>query len=260
MARRGYIDAHTRTVFFWSQKAACTTLFRTLSAAYGEDTRNIHFIRRSKPWQDCLPLIRSEGYRSVVIARHPVLRAVSCYLNKFCIYRDLPLTRRGQLEIFAQALHDRYCTLNGLRTGENLMTFEDFLEIVSVLFAERPDANAPNVNGHWDTQVPPAMVEMGFRYDRVVHVENLNAEFAALCSEFGLPFDALAVNVTPVRPPSDGTPYLGRTPARAVALGQFDHAGFLSPQVIQRVSDLYAPDFAMFGYPAVPPGMALLAG
>jgi hypothetical protein len=260
MARRGFVDIHSHTVFFWSQKAACMTLFRTLAAAYGEGTRNIHFIRRSKPWQECLQLIHTEGYRSVVIARHPVLRAISCYLNKFCIYRDRPLTRRAQLEVFAQALHDRFCTGRGLQTDANVMSFEEFLATIATLFAERPDANAPSVNGHWDTQVPPAMVDAGFRYDRVVHVEQLNTEFAALCAELGLPFDASAVNATPIRPPAADAGYLGRTEARNVATGPFDHAGFLSQAVIDRVSGLYAPDFAMFGYPAVPAGMALRAG
>jgi hypothetical protein len=140
------------------------------------------------------------------------------------------------------------------------MTFEDFLDTVSALFRERPDPDAPSVNGHWDTQVPPALVAQSFRYDRVVHVENLNVEFGALCADLGLPFEPSAVNATPVRPPTGGPAYLGNIPARNVALGLFDHAGFLSAGTVARVGDLYAPDFAMFPYPAVPPGMAVLAG
>ena len=251
MGWRGYIDTDRRTVFFWSQKAACTTLFGMLADNMAErPVHKGHFHTHSQPYRKCLAAIRGRGHRSVIVARHPATRAISAYFNKFCLYRDRPLRRRADLEVFAKDLHDLYCARRGLRTEDNVMSFEDFLHTVAHLHASRAKPGLP-VNGHWETQVPPFLVEEGFRYDHVVHVERLGAEMAALADRLGMRFRPRAMNRTRTAAEGQGG-YLGRIPACEVAGHPFGYGNFIDPGILERIGRIYRADFEMFGYPPAP--------
>ncbi|WP_297772734.1 sulfotransferase family 2 domain-containing protein [uncultured Roseovarius sp.] len=251
MGWRGFIDDDSETVFFWSQKAACTTLFNFLADNMPErPTNKRYFHTHSQPYPHCISAIHNRGYRSVILARHPVNRIISAYFNKFCVYRGKRLLARTDLEPFAQDLHDLYCRRTGAPADENSMSFEQFLDTVAALHAARPGPRHP-VNGHWETQVPPFHANLELQYDVVVHVERLDAEMAALAKDIGMRFDSRAMNRTDLtETPVIG--YLGQVPAKDVGRLEFGYENFIAPLTLKRIHALYAVDFKVLGYPLNP--------
>lgn len=254
MGWRGYIDRTHGAVFFWSQKAACTTLFEMLADNMAErPQKKLHFHLHSAPGHRCREAISRHGLTSVILARHPASRAISAYLNKFCVYRGRRLESRRQLEPFAQELHDTHVRAAGGSPDTddpNTITFEQFLDTVARMRAEAEKPWLP-INGHWETQVPPHWVEEGFRYDEVVHVERLTEELSALTDRLGMTWRPRAMNRSPVSPrPHDG--YLGDVPAHDVARVAFGPANFLSEATLERIGRIYAGDYRTFGYALSP--------
>ncbi|WP_158540150.1 sulfotransferase family 2 domain-containing protein [Rhodosalinus halophilus] len=254
MGWRGYIDRRHGAVFFWSQKAACTTLFELLADNMRErPAAKRYFHSHSTPGHRCRRVIEQEGLLAVILARHPASRAVSAYINKFCLYRGQRLETRAALEPFAQDLHDRFVTWSGGTPSEedaNVLTFEQFLETVARMQAEKKKPWLP-INGHWETQVPPGLGDTGFRYDEIVHVERLEEELSALAGRMGMKWRSRTLNRSPVaKAPHQG--YLGDIPARDVASHAFGHGNFLSDATLARIAEIYAPDYDMFGYPLAP--------
>lgn len=260
MGWRGYIHDDSRTVFFWSQKAACTTLFNFLADTMPErPTEKRYFHTNSRPYRHCIEAIRNQGYYSVILARHPVTRVISAYFNKFCLYHGQALHTRADLEPFAQDLHDVFCARRGAVTEANIITFEDFLETVAHLHETRPKPGLP-INGHWETQVPPFHQEIGLTYDTIVHVENLDTELGNLARRRGLEYTPRKMNRTDLR----GTPhkgYLGTVPACDISSFSFGYDNFITRSTLKTIQDIYAVDFEVLGYPPHPktgPVMAVL--
>ena len=264
MGWRGYIDHDRKTVFFWSQKAACTTLFRVLADNMKTPPAKKKFFHTaSVPYWHCRPLIEGQGYRSVIVVRHPTIRAISAFFNKFVIYRRQPLLGRGDLESFAQDLHDAFVARTGAPPEANTMSFEDYLDTVEELLAHRPAPGHP-VNGHWDTQAPEALVrDRRFSYDHIVHVERFDAEMHDLGRRIGLNVASKPENATPLATGHDG--YLGGVPAARVTEHAFGYENFLLPRTINQIARIYDVDFRAFGYdpdprkpggPLGPPGLA----
>ncbi|SLN56800.1 Sulfotransferase family protein [Roseivivax jejudonensis] len=249
MGWRGYADHQRKAVFFWSQKAACTTLWRVLADNMAEPpAQKKYFHQTSQPLADLRPLIDRDGYAAVIVVRHPTIRAISAYFNKFCVYQGRPLSTRRQLEPFARDLHDAYVARTGAYPDANTMSFEDFLTEIEALFADRPGPDVP-VNGHWDTQIPPTLArDRSFRYDHVVHVERLETEMAALGRTLGLRYTPQVENRTPVAESDAHDGYLGRVAAQEVSGYAFGYANFLSEETIARIARLYDVDFATFAY------------
>lgn len=251
MGWRGYIDEAHGTVFYWSQKAACTTLFSFLAANMATPpAQKKYFHQQSVPVHRCREAIARRRLRSVILARHPVSRITSAYFNKFCLYQGRRLRHRDDLEPFAQELHDLYCARSGRQTQANIMTFEAFLDTVAALHAARAAPHTP-VNGHWETQVPAYLADE-IRYDRILRVETLDADMTALAAELGMTWQPRAENRTADtdRPRHPG--YLGDLPARDVADYGFGTGNFVTPATLQRIGAIYAVDFRVLGYPPAP--------
>ena len=253
MGWRGYIDHPRETVFFWSQKAACTTLFAVLADNITpRPTDKRHFHRASFAFPACLRAVHESGFRAVILVRHPVSRAISAYFNKFCLYRGHALKTRADLEPFAQDLHDHFCALRGQATDDNVMSFEDYLDTVADLFAHRATPKTP-LNGHWDTQYPAFLEDEtpGLRYDTVLQVETFDADMTALAQKLDMRFKPRVMNKTDLAAKRHRG-YLGRVEARRVAEYPFSPANFMSPATIDRIEALYGHDFQRFGYRLLP--------
>lgn len=247
MGWRGYIDDTRKTVFFWSQKAACTTLFAILADNMTpRPARKGVFHRDSFAYPRCLITIRDHGYRSAIVVRDPVARVISAYLNKFCLYDGKPLRHRSDLEVFAQALLDEHRAFHGLTSEANTITFRQFLDSIGRMSANRPSPRKP-INGHWETQMPPFLVAEGFRHDHVIRVENFEADMKALADLVGLSFVPRVMNRTD-RAPRDACGFLGDTPACDLAGQALDNRSFLDDGIRAQIARLYAVDFDTFGY------------
>jgi len=251
MGWRGYIHPPAKTVFFWSQKAACTSLFHFLADNIDVPPQSKRYFHlSSQPCKPCMEAIRDLQYRSVILARHPVARSVSAYLNKFCVYDGIGLATRDDLEPFAQKLHDLYCIERGIKTQRNIMTFVQFLDTAAVLHAMDRKPGKP-VNGHWETQVPTVFLDQGLRYDDVIHVEALEAELGALAEDLGMRYRPRQMNRTGMeRGRHSGS--LIDIPACDIHEYDFDFDNFVTPLTQRRIQTIYAVDFEVFGYPPRP--------
>lgn len=251
MGWRGFIDDRRKTVFFWSQKAACTTLFNLLADNLDpRPTSKNFFHKQSSAYPKCLAAIEQQDYRSVILVRHPVTRVISAYFNKFCIYRDTPLKQRDQLEAFAQVLFDRYCESQQIETTQNIIPFEGFLETIALMQSTKPLPDRP-INGHWETQFPHFLAKRGFEYDHILRVESFDQDMAALAPKLGLTFHPRTMNKTKIaEEPYKG--YLGCTPAQDVTDYAFGYQNFLNDWTKNRIHEIYAVDFERFGYAPLP--------
>lgn len=247
MGWRGYIHHPRQTVFFWSQKAACTSLFGFLAEDLNVPKGNKKFFHtNSQPYHKCLEALRKRHYRGVILARHPVTRSISAYLNKFCIYRNKPLLSRDDLEPFAQDLHDFYCAQTGTAPRENKMSFLDFLETVRAIRASVPQRERP-INGHWETQVPEFLIDWGFAYDMVLRVESLETDLTTLSRELGMPYTPRQMNRTPLSEIAfEGN--LTEVPACEVASYDFSYENFTTEETLKRIQGLYQVDFDVLDY------------
>ncbi len=241
MARRGYVCEETKTVFFWSQKTACTLLFRALRKTYGAGVKTYH--NESRPWRECVLLIKN-GYRSAVISRHPERRITSCFLNKFVVYKGCGILQRDDMEGFSRKLFDKHLEIHGGDAVRNDITFEQFLQTIEVMHAARKDPNKNSINGHWDTQIPPAMHD--FKYDILARIEDFPESMKNLCQETGLSYTDEKANSTKVEASQIG--YLGNVPARVLSTIPCKHNDLLSEASIEKIRRIYADDYKVFGY------------
>lgn len=251
MGWRGYIHPQKKTVFFWSQKAACTSLFHFLADNMDVPPANKrHFHLHSQSYKQGLEAICKQRYRSVILARHPVTRSISAYLNKFCVYRGKTLETRDDLEPFAQELHDLYCMERGLKTDRNIMTFAQFLDSVEALHEQRHKCELP-VNGHWETQVPAFLLKKGLRYDDVIHVEALDRELGALAADLDMKHQPRQMNRTKISSIRQAGSLIDIAGCNMFK-HNFDYENFITPLTLRRIRSLYAVDFQTFGYPPAP--------
>lgn len=254
MGWRGYIHHPRKTVFFWSQKAACTSLFGFLAEDVEVPRSDKKFFHtNSDPYPACLRALRRQRYRSVIQVRHPVTRIISAYINKFCLYRSRPLQTRGDLEPFARDLHDLHCRMHGIAGEEaeiNSMSFAQFLDTIAQRRADHPVPEHP-INGHWETQVPAFLLERGLYYDRVLHVETLKDDLTALARELGMPYTPRQMNRTHL-PEAAFDGVLVEVPAREITGYDFSYDNFITPATLARIHDMYRADFTTFGYPLAP--------
>lgn len=248
MGWRGYIDETHGCVFYWSQKAACTTLFGFLADNMTPRPPSKRFFHtESLPHHRCRARIAEGGLATAIVVRHPVTRIISAYFNKFCLYRGRVLKTRDDLEPFARALHDLWGEITGTRQDDNLLSFEQFLAAVAHLHAHREKPQHP-VNGHWESQVPPFLAVNGITYDHVVHVERLDAEMAALARALDMAWTPRKMNRTETAPGARHEGYLGDVPAREVAAHAFGPENFITESTLARIAQIYAADFTTFGY------------
>lgn len=251
MGWRGIVDHDRQTVFFWSQKAACTTFFALLgqNRTPRPESKQV-FLHLSLPWRDCAHYLDRRGYRSVIVARHPLSRLISAYLNKFVVHYGRPLRHHLGLEPFARDMHQDICARAGRDPKVNRTSFDEFLAAVTRDHAARPDPWTP-INGHWDTQVPPPLAAQGFRYDRVVCVERLDSELAALARDLGMAWDGTALNRTDYAPAA-AAGYLGDLGADQLHDRAYGADNFVSAASIDTAWALHAGDYDVFGYGARP--------
>lgn len=241
MSRRGFIDRDTGTVFFWSQKSGCTSLFSMLSRNYGKSNQYYH--KGSVDFLGAQEEIGRHGYRSVVIKRDPIDRAISAYINKF-VFRKKPLLSPADLEPFSVKLHKAYCALFDKDVEENSITFAQFLETVGSMLQRRRDPNDnSSVNGHWDTQVPPAA--LNFKYGRVFDISEVSTGFRDYCKDIGLSFDVPQMNKTQY---SEHGSYLVDVPAFELAKANvsLSKKSFRSEETDRLIRYMYAIDYIKF--------------
>jgi hypothetical protein len=262
MTRQAYVDRGRKLMIFWSPKCGCSAIARWWWT--GPLGRTLD---ETEPLGDARRWMRENGcrvkysemrpadfphYRKIAVSRHPFDRAVSGFIDKFVgrqqhkrilgYDRLTPFAQQFWREVRAVSEADAPRLYDGL-------SFVEFLDAVNeVVF--RCAAGEPNLNHHWNTQVPLALLPRAPFYDSVHDISALGELFASLNNEFGFSLVPGVENAT------DYGAFDGRCLAEASSLDlardgrSLSRENFRSPMTDAMVLRAYDIDFVTFGYHA----------
>jgi hypothetical protein len=107
-----------------------------------------------------VPPLLELGYRTIGLIREPYERLISAFLHIFVWRWGTPIENYDQLEASGRA---GYLAITGEDQRFNGLTFRHFIEHCIECISQR--SSEPNLDGHWNTQIPFAFLENKFRYD-----------------------------------------------------------------------------------------------
>jgi hypothetical protein len=263
MAREAYVFRDQGVVVFWSRKAGNTSLAEWLSGNFAEEPgavgRPTQFMRKNSEmrvgYREALAAVAKGASRDFVLARHPVARAVSAFIEKFC-YRDGPITRIAALRPFAQrAFLDIMKTagrpheLHDYRDHYPGISFVDFLTYVREGHRTLRGDGEPRLNAHFSSQVP-FYFDGRHRYGSVIRLEHVQDEIRPLAEALGMrePFPHARRNDRTQAPEGEGD-------LSAVAWSEMLASGIvptpsslLNERTAAMIREIYDIDFRMLGY------------
>lgn len=257
MASDAYAISESRVLVFWSRKAGCTSLAAWLGAVLegrwceGMSRKQLE-ARRPDIWVDlrtAIDLIHGQGYEDFVLARDPIRRAISAWVEKFVYDRGRALDRVDLLKPFAWKFYVQCTALPAeqARTGTYRgLSFAGFLEHVAKVAREQRGLDEA-LNGHWRPQVPRLLE--GHEFRNVVRLER-PADFAPLSRRLGteLPFPRLRANSVVGRFVND-TDLSQASSLELIRDGVFPGPrALLTDHTLGLLREAYAADFRVLGY------------
>ena len=212
MTRQAYrLEAH-KVMVFWSPKVACTSIANAIGqSVFGVDPESLKGSGRGmRGWlgdngiqmagETAAQLCQDGGYVSIALLRDPYDRLVSAYLNKFAKYHATVIDDPAKMESFARSfyqtdilpLHQAADRATAPYPG---LTFRDFVTAVCARIETRGKAE-PELDHHWNTQVPFSFRRLHFTYDHVYPLNRTDGFFAKLSDLTGLSIDNQRVNTS----------------------------------------------------------------
>jgi hypothetical protein len=212
MTRQAYrLDAQ-KVMVFWSPKVACTSIANAIGqSVFGVDPATLKGSGRGMrgwlgdngvqmPGEAAARLCMDSGYTSIALLRDPYDRLISAFLNKFAKYHATVIDDPAKMESFARSFYETEILpaqqAAGLRTDPYPgLTFRDFVNAVCARIETRGKAE-PELDHHWNTQVPFGFRKLGFRYDQVFTMDRTEAFFARLSELTGIRIESQRVNTS----------------------------------------------------------------
>ena len=245
MTRQGYALHQSRTIVFWTYKAANTSIVHALAhdalrlQCDGRDPR-ILLDPLLVGWPVALGLAR-DGYRTIALIREPYDRLVSAFLHIFVareghgIYSIDGLEASGRRGLLQMRGSDR--EFSGI-------TFREFIE--HCLHEIRHRRGEPDLDDHWNTQIPFAFIELGFRYDHIYPLTRTKDFFKGLSELVGTRIRERRVNVHRRAPLYRQS--LVDVPSRQFCDEESLHhpENFDDPELRRAVEHAYEPDYAYY--------------
>lgn len=263
MTRQAYVDHREKIIVFWSPKAGCSSLtnwfLHSLLRASGQVTETTHFGGRPRVWleqngyrfdyKQAYNLASNAGYETLVLARHPVSRLISAYLNKFVVYNGTPITSFVQLEAFAQQLYLEATgtTAQSAQSHYPGISFTGFIEYICQKIGQKTDAE-PMLDHHWNTQCPFWLQERTFQYGKILYLEDMAAAQAWLQARSTIAWQAPVINATSYA--NSAHHDCSDMPSCALAGEPQLHSAlnFINSTIIEKIADAFKVDFDYFGY------------
>ncbi len=252
ITRQAYVlDDHELAVF-WTPKAACTSIVhqlcftvleQDLAQLKAEEGGARGWLQRHGYWrigEDARRICEDGGYTSIALLREPYDRLIGAYVNKFVRNRRTALHKIDDLEPFAREFFD---TATG--RGETDLTFRRFVEVVCDVIDGRGDAE-PDLNHHWNTQVPFSFAEPPFGYDRLFGLSNAPRFFETLATLTGRPVENQVTNRTRYRQ-VDGPNVVDVARSDLLAAKAHPKEAFEDERLRVRVATSFAIDYEMLG-------------
>lgn len=212
MTRQAYRLEAQKVMVFWSPKVACTSIANALGqSVFGVAPSSLRGSGRGmRAWLDtngvliggdaAADLCRNGGYASIALLRDPYDRLVSAYLNKFAKYHATVIDHPSKMESFARNFYQTDILPLYQAKGNRVepypgLTFREFVTAVCARIETRGHAE-PDLNHHWNTQVPFSFPRLKFTYDHVYTLDRTDEFFARLSDLTGLTIANNRVNAS----------------------------------------------------------------
>lgn len=205
MTRQAYIIPQKKLVVFWTPKAACTTIVSQILKALPENEVPEVFasepggprgwLRRSPYWingREAIDKCENETFRSIALLRNPYDRLISAYINKFVSNGKKNFGTLEELEPFAQKFVNDLHSVGKEYKG---ISFSEFVNGLCDCIEERGKGE-PQLDHHWNTQVPFYMRKRKFRYDETFKLPNSKLFFDRLESLLEISVNRARQNAT----------------------------------------------------------------
>jgi len=272
MARDAFALNEHEVVVFWSRKSGNTSLANWIGDILLPDTKPLQRQRVMKRGDDfrvdateALELIETKGFDNYILARDPYRRIVSAYVEKFIRYRDEPMDSIGALKGFSARTFLEMMEMKGRPSGRGDyadsypgISFVEFLEFILARVKEPTDRGEPDINGHFNTQVP-LLFDGRFQYAHVMKLEEMPEAATGLAARLksSVPFPHLRSNTAGK---SDMTPAGDHSEAKSVdliAAGIIPAAAsLLNDKTRSLIEEAFDLDFRMLGYEKASAGRA----
>lgn len=194
MTRQAYVHHPSKTLVFWTYKAACTSLVHALAYDLFEmPMDDVDPRTKLDPMLLAYPHaaeLALEGYRSIGLIRDPWERLVSAYLHIFVNRDGVPIRTRDDLEGSGQL---GYEAMSGGAQEFHGVSFRYFVAHCLMRIEQRNPE--PNLDPHWDTQIPFSFLENHFRYDHLFPLSKISEFYATLSELVGKPVRERRVNL-----------------------------------------------------------------
>lgn len=198
MARDAYAIPNRKVVIFWSRKSGNTSLADwvadVVSPGGRRNTPSRRFLKRNGyiiHFEEALRLVQNEGYADFVLVRNPFRRIVSSYVEKFIYYAERPMDQLANLKRFSQhafldimAAQGKPASPRDYSDNYEGVSFVEFLEFIRDRVRNPTDDGEPELNGHWNTQVPFSF-STGFTYSNIIRLERVGTDILPLAKALG---------------------------------------------------------------------------
>ena len=194
MTSQAYVHHASKTLVFWTYKGACTSLVHALAYDLFEmpmddvDPR-IKLDPMLVPCTDAVDLTLN-GYRSIGLIRDPWERLVSAYLHILVNRDGVPIRTADDLEGSGRRGH---AAISGGAQEFSGVTFRSFIEHCLTGIEQRNPE--PDLDPHWNTQIPFFFLEREFQYDHLFPLARMSEFYATLSELVGKPVSERRVNV-----------------------------------------------------------------
>jgi Sulfotransferase family len=256
MTRQAYVFPEQELVLFWTPKAACTTIARSICTKllkkpledFGDEPGGMRgYLRRADFWrsgEDGAALCREKRYRSIALIREPYDRLISAYINKYVQSKSRPIASVEAMEPFARAF---YVNVIKPRLGHSDetpypgVTFREFAFAVCNRINARRNQE-PRLDHHWNTQIPFSFEKDRFEYDEIYALTSADTFFERLSILLGVEMDNEQHNATQYEKIST-TPLQNVTSLALLQLGSYDKSQFRGPAIAKAVERAFAIDY-----------------
>lgn len=216
MTRQAYILPNHNLTVFWTPKAACTTIVHKICLEILKVNRDelVNETGGMRGWligngywyegNQAAKITIERNYTSIALIREPYDRLVSSFTNKFIKNASGPITSFQELEIFAQEF---YCEIKGHKLNESKfpytgLTFREFATAVTTKIESRR-GKEPNLDSHWNTQIPFSFIDNDFNYNHIYNLESSSAFFSKLSELVNQPLTNEKLNATKYSEPTN---------------------------------------------------------
>lgn len=260
MTRQAYVDQEGKNLLFWSPKSGCTSLVQWFVYGYlgvrQEDVRKDYSDARAwlrgegyfSHFRDARKLVNKNGYSAIALVRHPATRVLSAFLNKFVVYQRKPIDAWEKHEPAIRRSLITWGLAEPGGEGFSGISFRQFLDQIEARM-NATTKGEPQLDRHWNTQVPIAYGRSGFNYKKLLYLEDADHAFGWLNDHFGINYKMPVINRTKYEDAAVTIDAADMPSFELAAHPEYlNKENFLHKDILEQIARIYRIDYDKFGY------------